>query len=106
MKFAAFAGRERVHQNRPARSKLDNVLTRAVLNASPMPSTLPFLPERRSDVVAKASRVLGLVFCLLCGALGTATAADLKDVLAEYTVTSWTQKDGLPPSAISSIAQD
>src|SRR5262249_55426932 len=33
-------------------------------------------------------------------------AADLRNVLADYSLTSWTQKDGLPSTVIYALAQD
>ena len=60
-------------------------------------------PDRRvRRTVAAAAVWLAL---LVAGRTETA-AADLRDVLTEYTVTSWAQKDGLPPGAIWSTAQD
>src|SRR5262245_46022037 len=56
----------------------------------------------------RMSRIHVSVFLLALLVLGTTLteAADLRDVLTEYTVTSWAQKDGLPPGAIWSTAQD
>ena len=36
----------------------------------------------------------------------TAEAADLRNMLADYSISSWTQKDGLPPGTIRALAQD
>lgn len=101
MRFTAFAGRQKQRQDWPVQTKLDSTLARGRCASS---FSVP--REGPSNVVTKISPALVLVLCLLGGAPGTATGADLKDVLAEYTVTSWTQKDGLPPSGIWSIAQD
>ena len=45
---------------------------------------------------------------LLSLALGVppANALDLNDVHSRYTVTSWTDKDGMPSSYVRAIAQD
>jgi ligand-binding sensor domain-containing protein len=40
------------------------------------------------------------------GAAGRAAAVDLQNVLADYTISAWNQKDGLPANAIFSLAQD
>src|SRR5579872_3567604 len=35
-----------------------------------------------------------------------AAATDLHNVLADYSITSWSKKDGLPPGTIWALAQD
>jgi len=45
------------------------------------------------------------VTLVLCALAWSARAADLKDVLTGYTVTSWSQKDGLPAGFVYGFAQ-
>ena len=47
-----------------------------------------------------------VVVAIALGAAGRAAAVDLQNVLADYTITSWTQKDGLPANGIYALAQD
>jgi ligand-binding sensor domain-containing protein len=49
--------------------------------------------------------ILPLLVSLLVGCAAV-DAADLREVLTDYTVTSWNRKDGLPPGSIWSTAQD
>ncbi len=52
-------------------------------------------------------RVLVLTIAtLLAVARPPLHAADLRNVLADYSLTSWTQKDGLPSTRIDALAQD
>ena len=55
-----------------------------------------------------AGRALAISFLVswLIGFAAAVDAADLRDVLTDYTVTSWNRKDGLPPGSIWSTAQD
>jgi signal transduction histidine kinase/ligand-binding sensor domain-containing protein len=55
------------------------------------------LPGRARRLVAAALLVLSATY---------ASAADLGSVLTGYTLTSWGQKDGLPPSVIWAVARD
>lgn len=43
---------------------------------------------------------------LVCLSIGHARATDLRNVLTGYTVTSWSQKDGLPAGIVYALAQD
>jgi ligand-binding sensor domain-containing protein len=43
---------------------------------------------------------------LTCVTAAPGAATDLHSVLTGYTVTSWSQKDGLPPGVIYAFAQD
>ena len=54
----------------------------------------------------RTAQVVALSIAWLVSGPIASGAADLRDVLTEYTVTSWAQKDGLPPGAIWSTAQD
>src|SRR5690242_7942551 len=47
-----------------------------------------------------------LLICLLGLWPSSAAAVDLRNIITDYTVTSWTQKDGLPPAVIRAIVQD
>jgi ligand-binding sensor domain-containing protein len=47
-----------------------------------------------------------VVVAIALSAAGRAAAVDLQNVLADYTITSWTQKDGLPANGIYALAQD
>ncbi len=47
-----------------------------------------------------------LVWLLFCVASDYSFAADLRNVLTDYQVSGWNQKDGLPPGAVSALAQD
>src|SRR5690348_18468897 len=49
-----------------------------------------------------------LLALLLAGPLcvSIAQAIDLNDVLVDYTLTTWGEKDGLPSSVVWAIAQD
>ena len=40
------------------------------------------------------------------GAVSPAAAASLRDVLTDYTVTTWSQREGLPPGSVVALAQD
>jgi signal transduction histidine kinase len=48
-----------------------------------------------------ASAVLWLLW-----SASSARAVDLRNVLTEYGVTSWSQRDGLPPGPVEAVAQD
>lgn len=39
-------------------------------------------------------------------AVVSAVAADFLDVLTDYTVTTWSQREGLPPGGVAALAQD
>src|SRR5262245_4872142 len=69
-----------------------------------------FLPSRPSTKtrrrLPKTTQAIALSLAFLFWGRTNPEAADLRDVLTEYTVTSWAQKDGLPPGAIWSTAQD
>src|SRR5690242_1855728 len=47
-----------------------------------------------------------LLICLLGLWPSSAAAVDLRNIITDYTVTSWTQKDGLPSAFIRAITQD
>jgi len=48
-----------------------------------------------------------LVFTLgLAFAAHIAAASDLRNVLTDYTITSWSERDGLPPGNVWALAQD
>jgi len=49
---------------------------------------------------------LFLSVLLACLAIDHARATDLRNVLTGYTVTSWSQKDGLPAGIVYALAQD
>lgn len=54
-------------------------------------------------------RLFTRLFLLSCCALALSTpiaAFDVNEVRARYTITSWTEKDGMPSSYIRAIAQD
>ena len=46
------------------------------------------------------------VICFVLATSSSAGATDLRNVLTGYTVTSWSQKDGLPPGIVYALAQD
>ena len=54
--------------------------------------------------VHRARFALGLTLATVVGV--SLTAADLKNVLTDYTVTAWTARDGLPPGNVWALAQD
>lgn len=52
-------------------------------------------------------RARAYLISVICFVLATsASATDLRNVLTGYTVTSWSQKDGLPPGIVYALAQD
>ena len=53
----------------------------------------------------KSLRTVATATLLLTAAVG-AHAADLRNVLIDYTVTSWSMADGLPGGTIWALAQD
>jgi len=57
-------------------------------------------------VIQTVSTVVLLTLALLGAAVAPATATDLRSVLTGYALTSWSQKDGLPPGVITALAQD
>ena len=52
------------------------------------------------------SRVFVVVVATLWCGSHAATAADLRNVLADYNLSSWSKKDGLPSNGIYAVAQD
>ena len=50
--------------------------------------------------------VLVLTSALVCVPAATARAADIRNILVDYTLTSWAQRDGLPSVIIRALAQD
>ena len=50
--------------------------------------------------------ILALGFVLAAGAPSRSTAADLRGVLTDYTITSWSQREGLPSGNVWALAQD
>jgi len=66
----------------------------------------------RLELTGFLSRPAGvaLVLCATSlvsrGVVSTAAAANLRDVLIDYTVTTWSQREGLPRGAVSALAQD
>src|SRR5690349_14730550 len=49
---------------------------------------------------------LGVLLLAALAGSPPAEAVDLRDVLVDYTLTSWGEKDGLPSTTIRAIAQD
>lgn len=47
-----------------------------------------------------------LLVALLLVTVRTAGATDLRDVITDFAITSWNEKDGLPPATIWALAQD
>ena len=58
----------------------------------------------RAPTMAPASLILAAALVWLSSS--DARAADIRNVLVDYTLTSWTQRDGLPSVIIRTIAQD
>ena len=54
--------------------------------------------------VHRAGFALGLTLATVVGV--SLPAADLRNVLTDYTVTAWTARDGLPPGNVWALAQD
>ena len=58
---------------------------------------------------ARATRTSAVILSLVaavCLPATRATATDLRNVLTDYALESWSQKDGLPDSSIYALAQD
>jgi signal transduction histidine kinase/ligand-binding sensor domain-containing protein len=54
----------------------------------------------------KRSTIAALICIWGMGTAPPASAVDLHDVVTDYVMTSWTQKDGLPPAVIRALVQD
>lgn len=54
------------------------------------------------------TKVRAWILCVtVCSGFGPAAGAvELRNVLTDYTIASWSQKDGLPPGPVYSLAQD
>jgi signal transduction histidine kinase/ligand-binding sensor domain-containing protein len=61
--------------------------------------------QRRRGYSTKVAAIR-LLICLLGLWPSSAAAVDLRNIITDYAVTSWTQKDGLPPAVIRAIVQD
>lgn len=57
-------------------------------------------------LAARCRRLAALALALAAGLSADASATDLRSVLTEYTLASWSQKDGLPDGSIYVLAQD
>jgi signal transduction histidine kinase/ligand-binding sensor domain-containing protein len=69
-----------------------------------MPTTVDLSDGRICPVRRRASALL-LAAAMLCAGV-TVQAADLRNVLAGYNLTSWSKKDGLPSNAVYAVVQD
>jgi ligand-binding sensor domain-containing protein len=59
------------------------------------------------DVHVRATRVaFAIGFALLASMAIRLPAADLRNVLTDYTITSWSQREGLPAGNVWALAQD
>ena len=56
--------------------------------------------------MSRRTAILCVALAIACGIQSTVIAADLRNVLGDYGLTSWGQKDGLNSSVIWSLAQD
>lgn len=79
---------------------------RARLTATGLRYTVPAF----DGTVVHNSKALLAIVALGCGLAAGAprrsTAADLRNVLTDYTITSWSQREGLPPGNVWALAQD
>jgi len=62
------------------------------------------MPPQPPSVLGSRAGVLALTFALVAG--GVSRAADVQSPLADYLVTSWVDRDGVPIGTVYAVAQD
>src|ERR1043166_838201 len=63
-------------------------------------------PHSRDITVKRHGCPAGLAMAILLASTGLSAGLDLKDVLTDYLVTSWSVRNGLPSNGVWALAQD